>query len=102
MFRDDDERPTEQEEREQIEALRESRVRTPLVIAYRDAFHTAVRVDLDETTLRTIGNSYASCCVSFGPEEHPRTLVTLRRAMDAYVAVHPEADALLFPAGCPF
>lgn len=90
------------EHEEQVEAARESRVRLPLVVAYRNAFHTAVRVDLDETTLRTIGNSYASCCFTFGPEEHPRALVTLRAAMDAYVAEHPEADALLFPAECPF
>jgi len=91
-----------QHDEEAVEAFNESRVRMPLLKAYRAAFHAPVDLALTDSALRTIGNSYASVCFVYGPVPHPESVERLGAAMHAYVAVHPEADDLLFPAECPF
>ena len=75
-----------------------------LLAAFRAAFHSDA-TELTPELLRTIGNSYQSCAerrVASGLEQTP-PMRKLRVAMEAYVAVHPEAEAALFgPKECPF
>lgn len=79
----------------------EERAAVALCDAFRVAFHSG-DYELDDSVLRTIGNSYASVCFAYGPEQHPRSIVELRKAMDRYAIVCPETESLLFPEGCPF
>jgi hypothetical protein len=76
------------------------RATAPLLTAFAGAFHTDA-IELTDSTLRTIGNSYASMCFAYGPTPHPRTIEALRKAMDAYVNAAPDVEPLLFP-DCPF
>ena len=86
----------QQEERHEfpgIAALAEK----ALLAAFSAAFHTTGATVLTASLLRTIGNSYGSMCFAYGPQRHPASIVALRKAMDAYVAVRPSAEPLLFP-----
>ena len=92
------------EERYEVDAQQEEQqpgavaaAAAALVAAFSAAFHNGMGNVLDGRLLRTIGNSYASMCFAYGPAQHPPSIEALRKAMEAYVAVNPAAEPLLFP-----